>query len=98
MSKIETVKISPQQKVKYGKGGDDKLFNDTMLNNVYMVNASWNRIIVVEGDFKVSGHFRVQPHGAGRKDYKLIWINEFTKGSFIRRAGKEIVNESNTTS
>jgi hypothetical protein len=91
MSKVETVKVAPQQKVKYGKGGDDKLFNDTGLNNVYMVNATWNKIIVVEGDFKVRGHFRVQPCGIGRKDYRLIWINEFKKGSFIRRAGKEVM-------
>jgi hypothetical protein len=98
MSKVEVVKVAPQYKVRYGKGGDDKLFNDTGLNNVYMVNASWNKIIIVEGDFKVRGHFRVQPCGTGRKDFRLIWINEFSKGSFIRRAGKEIIHESDQTS
>jgi hypothetical protein len=95
MTKTEVVKVAPQQKVVYGKGGDDKLFNDTGLNNVFLVNATWNKIIVVQGDFKVRGHFRVQPCGVGRKDYKLIWIEEFMKGSFVRRAGKEISNESN---
>jgi hypothetical protein len=49
----------------------------------------------VEGDFTVRGHFRVQPCGAGRKDYRLIWIDQFTKGSFVRRAGKSVADESN---
>lgn len=90
LSEVQEVKLSPGNKIKYGKGGDDKLLNDTTLKNVYLVNAHWNKIIVVNGQFTVRGHFRVQPCGPGRKDYRLIWIEEFTKGSYVRRAGREI--------
>jgi hypothetical protein len=90
LSEIKELKLSPGSKIKYGKGGDDKLLNDTGLKNVYLVNAHWNKIIIVNGQFTVRGHFRVQPCGPGRKDYKLIWIEEFTKGSYIRRSGKEL--------
>ncbi|WP_415913218.1 hypothetical protein [Neptuniibacter sp. QD37_11] len=39
--------------------------------------------------FKVSGHFRWQPHGEGRKKRKLIYIDEFTKGE-----GKPILDKA----
>lgn len=93
LSKIEAVKVSPGEKVKYGKGGDDKMLNDTFMKNVYLVNSNWNKIIIVKGGFSVSGHFRVQPCGAGRKDYKLIWIEQYEKGSYVRRSGREIRDE-----
>lgn len=95
LSGLQSIKVSPGNKVKYGKGGDDKILNDTFMKNVYLVNAHWNKIVIVQGGFKVSGHFRVQPCGAGRKDYKLIWIDEFKKGSYVRRAGREIRDETN---
>lgn len=94
LSEIEAVKVAPSNKIKYGKGGDDKIYNDTSMRNVYLVNANWNKIVTVSGAFKVSGHFRVQPCGAGRKDYKLIWIEEFAKSSYVRRAGREMRDEN----
>jgi hypothetical protein len=74
-------------KIKFGTKGDDKLKNETSLD-VILVNSSWNKVTIVVGGFSVRGHLRVQPCGVGRKDYKLTWVKEHTKGSFVRKAGK----------
>jgi hypothetical protein len=76
-------------KVKFGSKGDDKLKNETGVD-VILVNSNWNRITIVVGGFSVRGHLRIQPCGVGRKDYKLTWVKEHTKGSYVRKAGKEI--------
>lgn len=44
----------------------------------------WYTEISNDESFKVSGHFRLQPYGDGTK--RLIWINEFTKNGYHRKA------------
>jgi len=36
--------------------------------------------------FSVNGHFRSQPHGKGRTKRKLIWISDFVKNGYSRKA------------
>lgn len=47
-------------------------------------DVSFHDSILVGFNFKketlVNGHFRWQPHGKGRQQVKLIWIDAFTKG------------------
>lgn len=69
-------------------GSDAYTRNDTKLPLTY-VNILWDKTIIVAGEFKVSGHFRVQPYGnLQNPDYKLIWIDEYKKDGYTRVAGK----------
>lgn len=47
-------------------------------------DSKWYTKICNDESFKVSGHFRLQPYGDGTR--KLIWINEFTKNGYHRKA------------
>ena len=50
------------------------------------LDCSWYTTIVRNEGFSVRGHFRLQPCGAGKKEKKLIYIHEFQKHGYIRRA------------
>ncbi len=73
-----------------GKKNLDKITN-TSNNTVYVVDSSWNKIIIRTTGFAVRGHFRLQPYGESMKDRKLIWISAFEKHGYHRRPTAEIV-------
>ena len=50
----------------------------------YRFDSKWYTEICNDESFKVSGHFRLQPYGDGTR--RLIWINEFTKNGYHRKA------------
>ena len=50
----------------------------------YIFDSKWYTEICNDESFQVSGHFRLQPYGDGTR--KLIWINEFTKNGYHRKA------------
>ena len=52
--------------------------------NYYVFDSKWYTEISNDESFQVSGHFRLQPYGDGTK--RLIWINEFTKNGYHRKA------------
>lgn len=60
--------------------------------NVIQVNTNWNTTITYIGNsFQVKGHWRLQPYGSGRANYKYIFIDTFEKTGIIKRnAGKEL--------
>jgi hypothetical protein len=58
-------------------------YNATALP-VIIVDSTWNQYIVRIEGFGVSGHFRLQRHGKGNMDLKLIWIKPFQKHGYIR--------------
>lgn len=60
--------------------------------NVYVVDSSWNQIIIRTDGFAVMGHFRLQPCGVGFSDRKLIWIDAFEKHGYTRRPKAEIIH------
>lgn len=59
---------------------------NTFTPDVNYIDCSWFTTIIRTEGFKVRGHFRLQPCGTGRKDHKLIYINEFEKHGYVRRA------------
>lgn len=59
--------------------------------NVYVVDSSWNKIIIRTEGFAVRGHFRLQPCGEGFKDRKLIWVDAFEKHGYKRQPKAKIV-------
>lgn len=75
-----------------GKKNEDKITN-TSNNTVYVVDSSWNKIIIRTTGFAVRGHFRLQPCGHNMADRKLIWIDAFEKIGYKRRPKAEIVRD-----
>lgn len=73
-----------------GEKGKDKVHNASR-NTVYVVDSSWNKLIIRTDGFAVRGHFRLQPCGVNHMDRKLMWINAFEKHGYTRRPRAEIV-------
>lgn len=75
-----------------GKEKNKGKVTNTSNNTVYVVDSSWNQIIIHTDGFAVRGHFRLQPCGIGMKDRHLIWIDAFEKHGYKRRPKAEIIN------
>lgn len=69
---------------------NDKIYNGTR-NNVYVVDSTWNKLLIRTEGFAVRGHFKLQPCGPGLADRKLIWINAYEKDGYTRRPKAEII-------
>lgn len=57
----------------------------------YLFDSKWYTEIQNNESFRVSGHFRLQPYGDGTR--RLIWINEFTKNGYHRKAAIDKVKD-----
>ena len=68
------------------------LDNKTNLN-IIILDCHWFTELIRSVAFGVIGHFRWQPCGEGRQLRKLIWIADFEKEGYRRRATKEIVEK-----
>jgi hypothetical protein len=69
------------------KGIDCKYINETNLD-IHYITSNYITNIYVQGAFKVSGHWRLQPkRKEGKWTKELIWINEFEKEGYTRKAG-----------
>ena len=64
---------------------------------VQYIDSRWLREIIRLEGFKVRGHFRLQPikDEEGEWTRKLIYINEFEKHGYHRRALKMLENNTN---
>lgn len=82
-SDLETVTLKPNAKM--GTKREGKYVNESKLD-VTIVDSTWNKTIVRVGEFGVSGHLRLQPVGLGRNDRKLIYISEYHKKGYVRKA------------
>ena len=63
--------------------------------NYWTFDSKWYTEICNDESFQVSGHFRLQPYGDGTR--KLIWINEFTKNGYHRKATIDKVKDGDIT-
>lgn len=61
----------------------------------YQFDSKWYTEICNNESFQVSGHFRLQPYGDGSR--RLIWINEFTKNGYHRKATIDKVKDGEVT-
>lgn len=79
------------EKVIKKKSGSEA-FNFKYVNNtnknITVMDSTWFTTLIQTEGFNVRGHFRLQPVGEGRKERKLIWINDFQKNGYVREAGK----------
>ena len=58
--------------------------------NIIHVNTNWNTVTINLNSFDVRGHWRLQPCGVGRSQFKYIWINPYQKGLVKRLPQKEL--------
>lgn len=75
----------------YGTKKEDKIKNETNKRFI-MVNTNWNVETISLLDVHVRGHWRLQPYGIGRSQYKYIYIQPFDKGITRRLPQKELVS------
>lgn len=62
-----------------------KYVNETNRKVEILDSTYFTTISRTEG-FGVTGHFRLQPHGLGLKERKLIWISDYQKHGYTRTA------------
>lgn len=89
-SENEEIIVKPGQKHGTRKQ-PGAIYNESDLP-VVIVNNNWNVTSIRNEGFDVSGHFRLQPHGKGLKERKMIFIEPFRKHGYIRKATN---NETN---
>lgn len=75
-----------------GKPKTDGKITNTSKFTVYVVDSSWNQLIIRTAGFAVMGHFRLQPCGVNHVDRKLIWINAFEKHGYKRSPKASILH------
>ena len=92
-AEVEIAEVQTKQK-KNAKGKK----KEVILNGIsyFVFDSRWFTEVCNNNEFIVSGHFRLQPYGDGSK--RLIWINEFKKHGYHRKAlieqaeeGKEFI-------
>jgi hypothetical protein len=88
---IEVKEIKPKEKTHFN---NDKYFNETT-SNITVLDCRWFTDLVRNIPFQVKGHFRWQVHGEKNQKRKLIWIEEFEKHGYSRKATKSIIEQDN---
>ncbi len=76
-----------------GKPKSNGKITNTSEYTVYVVDSSWNKLIIRTDGFAVMGHFRLQPCGINFSDRKLIWINAFEKHGYKRSPKAKILHD-----
>jgi hypothetical protein len=72
-----------------GKGGatlNGITYKNFNKKGITILDSTWFTTIVRTEGFKVNGHLRLQPCGAGRTERKLIYIETFEKHGYVRKA------------
>ncbi|MFC0775276.1 hypothetical protein [Terrimonas alba] len=81
--------------IKIISGGNDASKRTTLNNEKYVnetvpkieiIDSNWFTKIIRAGGFSVNGHFRLQPHGNNLTKRKLIWIEDYEKHGYSRKA------------
>lgn len=85
-AEIETINLKPHSRK---RDINCKYINDTNYNILHL-DSKWFTTLVKSDEFKVSGHFRLQPYKneSGKWDKKLIWITDFIKHGYTSKARK----------
>ena len=85
-AKVETRILQPKSKAELFKC---KYHNEND-HSIEIMDSTWFTTLIKSDEFKVRGHFRLQPCGQAFNDKKLIWIKDFTKEGYTRKAKKEL--------
>lgn len=84
---VELIFVESGTKKKADNVDRGKVINELGVNAT-LLDSRWFREIIRTESFKVSGHFRLQPYKNEKGEWtkKLIYINEFEKHGYHRRA------------
>jgi hypothetical protein len=85
-AQVETRILQPKSKAELFKCN----YHNQSDYSVEIMNSTWFTTLVKSEEFKVRGHFRLQPCGEAFKDRKLVWIKDFKKEGYTRKAKKEL--------
>lgn len=83
-TEIDTKVIQKGEKKKYGS----VTYKNQINLPIQILDSHYFTNIIVEGGFTVTGHWRWQPVGEGRNGRTLIWIKEYEKKGYKRKAKK----------
>lgn len=61
-------------------------FLNSSKNDIEIIDSSYFTKIIRTGEFGVSGHFRVQRHGVGNSETKIVYIDNYKKNGYTRNA------------
>lgn len=84
-AEIEIKHLPPSRQI---YDGPNCLYNNKTKHNIEIIDSTWFTTLIKSEEFKVRGHFRLQPYGEGLSKIKLVWINEFKKHGYTREARK----------
>ena len=93
-AEVQMGKVSTTVKKDVKKNKKIHTITETGLD-FYTFDSKWYTEISNTESFQVSGHFRLQPYGDGTR--RLIWINEFTKHGYHRKATIDKVKDGDIT-
>lgn len=82
-AEVETKVTGPKER--RTRVNEVKYVNQTGFD-VQVVDSRWFTTLIRTGAFNVRGHFRLQPHGKGGRQRKLIWVSEYQKQGYTRKA------------
>ena len=68
----------------------NKHFNESK-SDLVILDCKWFTDLIRTIPFHVKGHFRWQAHGEKKTKRKLIWISEFEKNGYVRKAKKHSI-------
>lgn len=80
---VETNVTEPKNR--RAKVAGQKYLNETD-KRIQILDCTWFTNLVVSGSFGVSGHLHWYYYGPGKKQKKLIWVDEYTKKGYQRNA------------
>jgi hypothetical protein len=82
-AEVETKEIQPNRQIWEGPRA---VYNNKTKLPITIVDSTWYTNLISSGAFKVRGHFRMQPYGHGLTKRKFVWINDFEKEGYTRKA------------
>lgn len=88
-AEVETKVCQPSRQI---WDGPTCLYNNKTIFPFTVLDSTWFTHLVSSGAFNVRGHFRLQPCGHGHTDRRLVWINDFQKKGYTRKAKIEMNN------
>lgn len=84
-SELEVRVVNGNSKANSVGSNKEKVVNESEFK-VKILDSTWFVTTIRSDGFKVSGHFRWQPFGPGRTEKKLIYISDFEKEGYTRKA------------
>lgn len=86
-AKVKVKHLKPKSRT---KEFNCKYVNDTN-SDIQILDSTWFTTLVKSDEFKVRGHFRLQPKKKdGEWTKELIWISEFKKDGYVRKCKKPV--------